>query len=107
MFHVKTEKIKEEIILSDHASHFKNTGFAGGVIYLTKKRLFFKSEDENFQNYTLNIPLADIKKVLNFSFLGLIKNAVLITRKGKFDIFFLNDKLKWLTAIQSVLKEYN
>ena len=52
----------EKLIKEGGANHFKNMEGVGGWIYLTDKRMFFKSHSVNIQKYELSIPLHKISE---------------------------------------------
>ena len=54
MFQIQTEQIKEQIVRQAFVSHLKFPGYAGGTLFLTSKRVLFRSNDKEFKNYQLN-----------------------------------------------------
>lgn len=104
MFKIETAQLKEEIIKKGFVSHMKIPNYCGGNLILTSKRVFFKSEDPEFNEYQLNFPLGKDFKCKSFSLFGFIKNAMRIQIGNKIELFFLDDKEEWIKAIQ---KEIN
>lgn len=66
----------ESILFDTGANHFKGAEAVGGKLYLTDKRLVFKSHKFNFQNHELSINLSDIDKVDRIKTLGLVNNGL-------------------------------
>ncbi|HEY5406740.1 MAG TPA: GRAM domain-containing protein [Ginsengibacter sp.] len=66
----------EKIIFETPANHFKGAEGVGGKLYLTNKRLVFKSHKLNFQKHELSIPLNEITKVERYKALFMINNGL-------------------------------
>src|SRR5205814_4334021 len=66
----------ESILFHTPANHFKGMEGVGGKLYLTDKRLMFKSHKLNVQNDQLAINLTDIKKVDKYKTLGVIDSGL-------------------------------
>lgn len=80
----KIETKPDEAILHEtNANHFKGVEGVGGKLYLTNKRLVFKSHKLNIQNHELSIRLSDIKKVAKYKTLGIINNGLSVTTCDK------------------------
>ncbi len=105
MFRVDTAKIEEEIIKKSVASNLKKTGLAGGILYLTHKRVFFKSDDAEFSSFQIDFPFSSYFKCKSFSLLGLVKNAISIYNGTSMELFFLDDKKSWLYEIEKIQKQ--
>lgn len=72
----------------------------GGWIYLTNKRLFFKSHSLNIQNHELSIPLSDIENAEQKRSLMIFQNRLHLGLKdGKFEKFVVNDPRDWIKNI--------
>lgn len=69
----------ENIVFETGANHFKGVEAVGGKLYLTNKRVVFKSHTFNIQAHELSIPLPDISKVEKTKTWGLINNSLSIT----------------------------
>ncbi len=102
MFRVDTAKIEEKIVKQAYVSNLKSNGLAGGILYLTEKRVFFKSNDSEFKTYQLDFPFNSSFKCKSFSVLGLIKNAMTIYNGVSMELFFLDDKKNWLAEIEKI-----
>ena len=105
MFQIQTEQIKEPIIKQAIVSHLKFPGYAGGILFLTAKRVLFRSNDKEFKNYQLNFPFDENFYCKSFSLLGFVKNAIRIQNGNKFEVFFLENKKEWLNEINKVKGE--
>lgn len=101
MFQIQTEHIKENIIKQGIVSHLKLPSYAGGILYLTDKRVFFKSNDKDFPDYNLNLPFGESFKVKKYSLLGLLKNAFTIGNNRKLNAFFTDERDDWINAIRT------
>lgn len=91
----------ETILFDSVANHFKGAEAVGGKLYLTDKRLVFKSHKFNIQNHELSINLYHIEKVDRYKTLGLINNGLSVTtfdnRTEKFVVQQINEWVNLLT----------
>jgi len=69
----------ETIVFETGANHFKGAEAVGGKLYLTDKRLVFKSHKFNIQNHELSISLSDVDKVDRYKTLGIANNGLAVT----------------------------
>ena len=53
----------EKVIIKTNCSHIKGIESVGGKLYVTTKRLYFKSHRFNIQNHSCEIAIKDIKSV--------------------------------------------
>ena len=100
-FVTQTTKIEtdpdEHILFETPANHFKGIEGVGGKLYLTNKRLVFKSHKLNIQNHQLSIQLSDIKNVDGFKTLGLVNNGLsVITIDDKTEKFVVEQMENWI-----------
>jgi GRAM domain-containing protein len=89
----------ENILLETPANHFKGIEAVGGKLYLTNKRLIFKSHKLNVQNHQLSLKLTDIKNVNRFKNAGFLNNGLSITTmmgNEKFVVEQIDDWIKFL-----------
>ncbi len=97
----------ETILFETGANHFKGAEAVGGKLYLTNKRLVFKSHKFNIQNHELSISLSAINKVDKRKTLGLINNSLSITtansKTEKFVVQQPNEWVNYLSAKSSVI----
>jgi hypothetical protein len=90
----------EKLIKEGGANHFKNIEGVGGWIYLTDKRVFFKSHSVNIQRHELSIPLDSITEVIACMTLWFIPNGILIkTVDGDIERFVVEDRTAWVGEI--------
>jgi hypothetical protein len=91
----------EHILFETPANHFKGIEGVGGKLYLTNKRLIFRSHKLNVQNHQLSIQLTDVKNVDRYKTLGLVNNGLSITiiddKTEKFVVEQVENWIKYLT----------
>jgi hypothetical protein len=72
----------------------------GGWLYLTTKRLYFRSHAFNNQNHELVIPLREITNAKRSWTAGIIPNGLTVeTAKGR-ERFVVNGARSWVEAIE-------
>lgn len=90
----------ETIQFQTPANHFKGIEAVGGLLYLTNRRLIFKSHKLNIQNHELSIDLSDIKKTDRFRTFGMINNGLMVeTGSGGSEKFVVNDAANWIIQL--------
>ena len=90
----------ETILFDTGANHFKGAEAVGGKLYLTNKRIVFKSHKVNIQNHELSISLSDIDKVDRYKTLGLVDNGLSIkTVENKNEKFVVQQIDEWITHL--------
>ncbi|MCO5287644.1 MAG: GRAM domain-containing protein [Chitinophagaceae bacterium] len=90
----------ETILFDTGANHFKGAEAVGGKLYLTDKRLVFKSHKFNIQNHELSINLSDIDKVNRYKTLGLVNNGLSVTTiDNKTEKFVVQQIEEWLNQL--------
>jgi len=90
----------ETILFDTGANHFKGAEAVGGKLYLTDKRLVFKSHKFNIQNHKLSINLSDIEKVDRYKTLGLVNNGLSVTTTGnRIEKFVVQQPDKWFSQL--------
>lgn len=91
----------EYLLFETPANHFKGIEAAGGKLYLTNKRLIFKSHKFNFQNHQLSIGLTDINNVTRYKTLGMVNNGVVVTTvNGMKEKFVVEQVEEWVTYLK-------
>ena len=100
-FVAKTTRIDtgpdENVLFETPANHFKGVEGVGGKLYLTNKRLVFKSHNLNIQNHQLSILLTDIKNVGRHKTLGLVNNGLsIVTAEDKTEKFVVEQAENWI-----------
>jgi hypothetical protein len=90
----------EVIVFETSANHFKGFEGVGGKLYLTNKRLFFKSHKLNIQNHQLSISLADISSADRYKTLSLVNNGLaIITKQNTTEKFVVEQVDEWLKQL--------
>jgi len=90
----------ENILFTTGANHFKGVESVGGKLYLTSKRLVFKSHKINIQNHELSISLSQIKKVARHKTIGLVNNGLRVTTTdNKIEKFVVHQIDEWIDQL--------
>ncbi len=90
----------EDLVKEGGANHFRNIEAVGGWIYLTDKRLFFRSHSINVQRHELSIPLEKISEAKPCRTLGIIPNGLeIMTTDGDKEKFVVDDRKEWSRKI--------
>src|SRR5207253_9607816 len=92
--------LDENILFQTPANHFKGIEVVGGKLYLTNKRLIFKSHKLNIQNHQLAIKLEDISKVERYKALGIVNNGLAVaTAKNSKERFVVEQIEDWIKLL--------
>jgi hypothetical protein len=92
----------EKLIFETAANHFKGAEGVGGKLYLTDKRLVFKSHKFNVQTHELCIPINKIAKVERYKVLSVVNNGLRIqTTEGITERFVVEKASEWFTHLQN------
>jgi len=90
----------EELLHDGPANHFRNGEGVGGWLYLTNRRLFFRSHPLNLQPHETDLPLGEIATAAPALTLGLIPNGLVVsTATGASERFVVEQRKSWSTAI--------
>jgi len=90
----------ESIKLYTPANHFKGLEGVGGILFLTNKRLYFKSHKINIQVHELTIPKENIKEAFKHKTLGIINNGLtVITSNGQKEKFVVEKVNEWIKEL--------
>ncbi len=100
-FVTQTTKIEtepdEHILFETPANHFKGVEGVGGKLYLTDRRLIFKSHKLNIQAHQLSINLTDIKHVDRYKTLGVVNNGLSVTTTNNTtEILVVEQVAEWI-----------
>ncbi|MGH7329074.1 MAG: hypothetical protein ACREJX_12055 [Polyangiaceae bacterium] len=88
------------------ANHKKGLEAVGGKLYLTDRRLRFRSHAFNFQPHDASYDLDDIASVEPARSLGIIPNRIVLHMKhGGKEAFVVSGRAEWVSAIQIALDE--
>lgn len=96
-------KDNETIVKEGFANHFKGIDDAGGKLWLTNLRLFFKSHLFNFQPHEESYLLSDIVSVQPVSIFYLLPGIAVTLKDGRIEKFVVNQRQDWLNSISSKL----
>ncbi|MGN6264716.1 MAG: GRAM domain-containing protein [Ginsengibacter sp.] len=93
----------ETILFETGANHLKGAEAVGGKLYLTTKRLTFKSHKLNIQKHELSINLSDIEKAERFKTLGIENNglAVTISPNDTIERFVVQQPKEWIYQLKA------
>ena len=92
----------ETILFETGANHFKGFEAVGGKLYLTTKRLVFKSHRLNFQKHTLSINTHEIAAVDRYKVWGISNNGLLVkTKNGLTEKFIVVQPEEWLQHLDN------
>jgi hypothetical protein len=91
----------ETIVFSTGANHFQGVEGVGGKLYLTNKRLIFKSHNFNIQNHEFSINLSDVDEVRRYSTYGIINNGLSVTTSGNvIEKFAVQEPEEWMFQLK-------
>ena len=94
----------ENVLLESPANHFKGIEAVGGKLYLTNKRIIFKSHKLNIQVHQLSIKLEDIKKFERYKTLGLVNNGLSLTTVNETtEKFVVNEIEEWTRQLEGMI----
>ncbi|MCT4601996.1 MAG: GRAM domain-containing protein [Marinifilum sp.] len=106
IFGIKPELSEnEQIEIEGPANLFRGIEGVGGKIFLTNKKIIFKSHKLNIQKGQTNIEYQNIQEVLKRKTVKLIDNGIrIITKNGTEFDFVINEREKWLENLNEKLK---
>ncbi len=93
---------QETILFNTNANHFKGFEGVGGKLFLTNKRLVFKSHKFNIQNHDLSININVIKIVERYKTANIINNGLKIETATTAEKFVVEEAEEWLKKLQHV-----
>lgn len=84
------------------ANHWKGAESVGGKLFLTSKRLRFRSHKLNVQSHDESYPVADIVDVEPVRTLGIVPNGVRVSlRDGRQERFVVMGRAAWLERLHA------
>jgi len=90
----------EELIHEGPANHFFHGEGVGGWLYLTSRRLLFRSHRVNLQPHETNLLLSEISSAEPSRTAGIIPNGLLVsTVTGALERFVVDGRKQWSEAI--------
>jgi len=90
----------EKILFSSLANYYKGIVSVGGKLFLTSKRLVFKSHKYNFPNHELSITIDDIVKVDRFKRFGMNNGISVLCKNDKTKKFIVEEPEKWIAEFK-------
>ena len=94
--------MKEKILKKGAANWFHGFGSKGGQLILTTETLYFEGHMFNAGKKEFEVELENIKGVST----GFPKNLKVLTNEGT-EVFVVNGKDEWVSAINSAIEELN
>jgi hypothetical protein len=96
----------ETVLRHGPANHFKGIEGVGGKLFLTNKRLRFRSHKINVQTHDESYPIEMIASVEPSRSLGIIPNGLLVhLRDGHRERFVVAGRGDWVSSIRSALEK--
>ena len=89
----------ENILLESPASHHKGIEAVGGKLFLTNKKLIFKSHTLNIQNHELSIRLNEIARADRYKSIGINVGISILCKNDKTEKFVVEESEKWIAAL--------
>jgi GRAM domain-containing protein len=90
----------EQLLREGPANHFRRGEGVGGWLFLTSRRLLFRSHEINLQQHELDLPLAEIAEASAVNTAWLIPNGLLVrTASGTTERFVVEQHKRWSTEI--------
>lgn len=93
----------EQLLKQGPANHFRGGESVGGWLYLTDKRLLFRSHRFNVQNHELSIPLAEIVEVQTCSTAWVVPNGLRVVTVQVAERFVVEGRRSWLQEISQAI----
>jgi hypothetical protein len=98
----------EEIEIEGPANIFRGIEGVGGKLFLTNKKVIFKSHKLNIQKGQTDINYENIAELIKRKTAKLIENAIRIkTNDGKEFDFVVNEREKWIEKLNEKITHYN
>jgi hypothetical protein len=90
----------ERLLMEGPANHFLHGEGVGGWLYLTTRRLLFRSHAVNLQPHETDLPLTDIAEASPVLSAGFIPNGLLVrTVSGRNERFVVEQRRRWSMEI--------
>lgn len=92
----------EPVLHAGPANHFKGLEGVGGKLFLTDRRLRFRSHAFNVQTHDESYPLASIRSVEPSRTLGIVPNGLLVRlADGRTERFVVLRRSEWLSRLRA------
>jgi hypothetical protein len=89
----------EVLVKQGPANHFRGLEGVGGWLYLTNRRLVFRSHAFNVQNHELSLPLAAVQAVETCPTAWVIPNGLRLLTADGIERFVVYGRRAWLEQI--------
>lgn len=89
----------EPILKQGPANHFRGAESVGGWLYLTDKRLLFRSHGFNVQNDEMSVALAEITEAQTCATFGFIPNGLRVLTPSGAKQFVVEGRKSWVAMI--------
>jgi hypothetical protein len=94
----------EKVLKEGPANHFMGFEGVGGRLFLTDRRLLFKSHRWNFQVHELSVPLAEVAGAKAVMTAGILPNGLKVSRAdGTTDRFVVEGRGEWERLIRDAV----
>jgi len=97
----------EEIVFQSSASHYKGMEAVAGKLFLTNKRLIFKSDKINIRKYELHLPLDTIRDIRRYKPYGIINKGLAVQTTGQTEKFATERAAEWVERLLERAKKNN
>ena len=95
--------VDETVVHHGPANHFKGIEAVGGKLFLTNRRLVFRSHRFNVQTHEESYPLDGIVSAEPSRTLGLVPNGLLLQmRDGRRERFVVGGRSEWVSLLRRV-----
>lgn len=95
----------ETLLRQGPANHFKGIESVGGRLYLTNRRLLFRSHRLNVQNHELSIGLGDIEAAWPARTAWVVPNGLRVATAGGVERFVVEGRKQWADEIARAKSE--
>lgn len=94
----------EKVLRHGLANHYKGIEAVGGKLFLTNRRLRFRSHKINVQTHDESYPIDTIASVEPARSLGIVPNGLLVhLRDGRRERFVVSGRGDWVSSIRSAM----
>ena len=98
----------EQIEIEGPANLFRGIEGVGGKLFLTNKKIVFKSHKINIQKGQTDIPYENVSEIIKRKTAKLIDNGIRIkTNDGNEFDFVVNEREKWIENLKEKITHYN
>ena len=98
---IETEE-DENVLLESLANHYKGIEAVGGKLFLTNKKLIFKSHKFNIQNHEFSISLDEIVKTDKYKNIGINNGLSILCKNGKTEKIVVEEPEKWIVYFKRI-----